>query len=245
MDLSFLMAKCSVRKLPAMLISNSSWITAASAFIFLGKSLQGILMTPRKTLSLKHTVITHCQERWKRTNRKFPCGKACFISSPFSCHSSGRSYYWNKLWEQMKAVTLSTPCPYIFCQILALQLWCFPRLWPRAQGSGLPSPEMRCGLAGQRVWTPKPSRASQHGGHICFSAATASCLRCVLASSSWSMIFFVLPLGAFQNLAGDGSQILMTAMEVKMLLPSLPVQSGTTKCVSRRVKLKMMCDICC
>nr|XP_021140491.1 calpain-13 isoform X4 [Columba livia]XP_021140493.1 calpain-13 isoform X4 [Columba livia]XP_021140494.1 calpain-13 isoform X4 [Columba livia]XP_021140495.1 calpain-13 isoform X4 [Columba livia]XP_021140496.1 calpain-13 isoform X4 [Columba livia]XP_021140497.1 calpain-13 isoform X4 [Columba livia]XP_021140498.1 calpain-13 isoform X4 [Columba livia]XP_021140499.1 calpain-13 isoform X4 [Columba livia]XP_021140500.1 calpain-13 isoform X4 [Columba livia] len=45
---------------------------------------------------------------------------------------------------------------------------------------------------------------------------------------------------AFQNLAGDGSQILMTAMEVKMLLPSLPVQSGTTKCVSRRVKLKWL-----
>lgn len=156
------MAKCSVRKLSAMLISNSSWITAASAFIFPGKSLQGILMTSRESLSLGHTVIAHCQGGWKRTNRKFPCGKMCFISSPFSCHSSGGSYYWNKLWEQMKAVTLSTPCSYTFAKFWPGGWDAFPVCDPRDGAEGVPSTEMRCGWAGQCVWTPEPGRASQH-----------------------------------------------------------------------------------
>lgn len=133
MDLNFLIAKCSVRKLSAMLISNSSWITAASAFIFPGKSLQGILMTSRESLSSGNTVITHCQGGWKRTNRKFPCGKMCFISSPFSCQSSGGRYNWNKWWEETKAVTLSIPCPYAFAKFWPCNWDAFPGCGPRAR----------------------------------------------------------------------------------------------------------------
>lgn len=177
MDLNFLKAKHSVRKLSAMLISNSSWITAASAFIFPGKSLQGMLMTSRDSLSLGHTVITHCQGGQKRTNRKFPRGKMCFISSPSSCHSSGRRYNWNKLGEEMKAVTLGNPCPCTSAKFWPCSWDAFPGSDARAKAEGYPAQKWGV-LADTRLSTPA------QGLQLCSSAATALYLHCILASFS-------------------------------------------------------------
>lgn len=170
MDLDFLMANCSVRKLSAMLISNWSWITAASAFIFPGKNLQGILMTSRALVSLEHTVITHCQGGWKRTNRKFPCGKMCFISSLFSCQSSGRRYNWSKLQEEMKAVTLSTLYPYTRPTLRPCNWDASPGCGPRAKKKGVPSTEV---CRGRAVWVDPLTKAEHPSTGI--TAVLLSC----------------------------------------------------------------------
>lgn len=140
-----------------MLISNSSWITAASAFIFPAKSLQGILMTSRESLSLGHTVITHCQGGWKRTNRKFPGGKMCFISSPSSCQSSGRKTIETNYERRWKQPHRALPVPTLL-----------PNSGPEI---GMPSqavirgPRQRGTQHRNEMWpgrTPEPGRASQH-----------------------------------------------------------------------------------
>lgn len=212
-----------------MLISNSSWITAASAFIFPAKSLQGILMTSRESLSLGHTVITHCQGGWKRTNRKFPCGKMCFISSPSSCQSSGRKTIetnYERRWKQAHwALPFPTPLPNSGPEIGMLSQAVIRG--PRQKGY----PAQKWDVARQDTWARQSIPAQ--GLQLCSSAATALCLHCILASSSCNKIFFVLPLDAFQNLAEGRSQILMTAMEVRMLLPSLLSSSKVGPCLQK------------
>lgn len=169
------------KKLSAMLISNSGWITAASAFIFPAKSLQGILMTSRESLSLGHTVITHCQGGWKRTNRKFPCGKMCFISSPSSCQSSGRKTIETNYERRWKQPQWALPVPSLMPNFWPQNWNAFPGCDPRAKARGVPSVEMRCGQAGHLSQAEHPSTG--------IAALLLSCHSLMSALHSW---FFLM-----------------------------------------------------
>lgn len=167
-----------------MLISNSSWITAASAFIFPAKSLQGILMTSREPLSLGHTVITHCQGGWKRTNRKFPCGEMCFISSPSSCHSSGKKTIETNYERRWRQPHWALPVPTLL----------LPNSGPKI---GMPSQAVIQGPRQEgypaQKWDVARQSIPAQGLQLSSSAATALCLHCILASFSWNKGFLFCP----------------------------------------------------
>lgn len=163
----------------------------------------------------------------------------CFISSPSSCQSSGRKTIETNYERRWKQPHWALPVPTLL-----------PNSGPKI---GMPSqavirgprqkgyPAQKWDVARQDTWARKSIPAL--GLQLCSSAATALCLHCVLAFSLWNEgFFFVLPLDAFQNLAEGGSQILMTAMEVRMLLLSLLSSSKVGPHVSRRVNLRVMCD---
>lgn len=146
----------------------------------------------------------------------------------------------------MKAVTLSTPCPYTFAKFWTCNRDAFAGCGPRDKADGIPSTEMGCGLAGQWLWTPEPGRASQHSDrssapqlpqpYVCVASFLlmksnflCSTPRCISKPSRRQITNF-----------DDGN-----GGEDTPSFSSLQVQSGTTEYVSGRVKLKMVCDVCC
>lgn len=139
----------------------------------------------------------------------------------------------------MKAATLSTACPYTSAKFWPQNWDAFPGCDPRAKAEGVPSTEMRCGQAGHLSQEEHPSTGIAALLLSCQSLIV--CIVFLLFPCEMSFIF-VLPLDAFQNLAEGGSQILMTAMEVRMLLLSLLSSSKVGPHVSRRVNLRVMCD---
>lgn len=130
-------------------------------------------------------MITHCQGGWKRTNRKFPCGKMCFVSSPSSCQSSGRKTIETNYERRWKQPHWALPVPTLL-----------PNSGPKI---GMPSqaviwgprqkryPAQKWDVARQDTWARRSIPAQRL--QLCSSAATALCLHYILTSSSWNEVF--------------------------------------------------------